>query len=112
MIAYTIPQAAARIFRDETDVRAWIASGHLIAVRSPIDGQEYIEETHLVDVEHAMRTLPDLAPVKAQPLPIPLLARWLWDHGRPTTERALRDWAETGVLARVDGGGKIGRAHV
>ena len=52
MIAYTIPQAAARVFRDETEVKAWITAGHLIAVRNPIDGQVYVEETHLRGKEH------------------------------------------------------------
>ena len=55
MIALTIPQAAARVGRRPDTIRQWIADGDLLAIRNPIDGQRYVREDQLLDVERARR---------------------------------------------------------
>jgi excisionase family DNA binding protein len=55
VIAHTIAQAAARVGRSVDTIREWIRDGHLTAVTHPIDGQRYVSEDHLVDVERDMR---------------------------------------------------------
>ncbi len=97
MIAHTVEQAAARVFTTVDVIEQWIADGHLHAVRNPIDRQRYIEEDHLLEVDRALRVGDPTTP-RPEPIPAAQLARWLADHGRPTTDRALRDWIETGRL--------------
>lgn len=56
MIAHTIPQAAERVGRSADTIRQWIRDGHLIAVRNDIDGQRYVSDDQLLEVERAHRT--------------------------------------------------------
>lgn len=55
MIAHTIPQAAERVGRSVDTIRQWIRSGRLVAVLNPIDGQRYVSDEQLLDVERDMR---------------------------------------------------------
>lgn len=55
MIAHTIPQAAERVGRSVDTIRAWIRDGRLVAIRNDIDGQRYVSDDQLVEVERAMR---------------------------------------------------------
>lgn len=55
MIAHTIPQAAQRVGRSVDTIRTWIREGHLTAIRNHIDGQRYVSDDQLVDVERNMR---------------------------------------------------------
>ena len=67
MIAFTLAQAAARIHTDDATITAWVAAGHLHAVRNPIDGHTYVEEEHLLDVDRDARR----AARGAAPMPAP-----------------------------------------
>lgn len=55
MIAHTLPQAAQRVGRSVDTIRTWIREGHLVAVRNDTDGQRYVSDDQLVDVERGMR---------------------------------------------------------
>ena len=55
MIGYTVEQAAARVGRKPRTIRQWISNGDLFAIRNPIDGRIYVEETRLLDTERAKR---------------------------------------------------------
>jgi len=105
MIAFTLEQAAARVCQPLHVIHEWVRTGALLAVRNPVDGLLYVEVEHLLDVDQAAYlagTSPP--PIRPDPLPIPLLALWLWEHGTPVTERALRDWVETRALTPVTRG--------
>ena len=55
MIWYTIPQAAERVGRKVDTIRQWVRDGDVAAPRNPIDGQRYILEAQLLDVERDKR---------------------------------------------------------
>lgn len=55
MIWYTIPQAAERVHRDPETIRRWLREERLTFHRSDIDGQRYVTETELLQVEMHLR---------------------------------------------------------
>jgi hypothetical protein len=100
VIAHTLEQAAVRIDTPLATLEAWIAAGELRAVRNPIDGQTYIEEQHLLEVDRDKAIRVPGRTWKLR-LPMDLLLRHLADHSQPVTERALRDWIAEGLIAPV-----------
>lgn len=109
MIALTVEQAAARACVTVATIEEWITGRLLVAVRSDIDGHRYVDVDRLLDVERDMRRTGASQLAAPEPLPLPMLAHWLWNRGYPVTERALRDWVERRWLVAVVQGGGRGR---
>jgi hypothetical protein len=120
LIAMTLPQAAAHLNRPIEEVMGWAAGGYLITVQSPIDGREYVDVAHLVEVEFAWYSheMDPAAPAprvvdaeRTDPAPWPVVASWLLSrHGidlGTSPKTLLTTWAHRDPTLRVEVDGSM-----